>query len=84
MWRTIPAEVSVLKLWYGHEISSEANFAGVGVEQIPREGAAALVVGVKTIGDSVLHLQPHLVSCVEVEDDRLASCGLVGGFRCSD
>lgn len=68
----------------GEEKSSRRHFAGVGVQEIPRERAAALAVGVHAIGDGVLHLQPHPVSPGEVEDDSLAGGGVVGSFRCSD
>lgn len=65
-------------------MSAHGNVAGVGVQQVPRERAAALVVSENAISDGILHLQPHLIECFEVEDDCLAGRGLAGSLCCSD
>lgn len=76
---TIPAVASMMWLWEV-VISAQRKFAGVGVQQIPRERASAFIISVHAIGGGVLHLQPNLVSHVEVEDHRVACGGWDGSF----
>lgn len=78
---TIPGEGSVM--WY-QDISAQREIAGVGVQQVPGERAGVLAVSENTVGINVLHLQPHLVSPVEVQDDRVAGGGWDGCFGSFD
>lgn len=64
----------------GQLLSAQRYITGVGVQQIPGECAGVFSVHVNAIGITVLHLQPYLISHVEVQDNLVAGGGRDGWF----